>query len=212
MLQGFLLGLANGTSCVAFCAPIFLPFILGEGRTVRRNFPLLIQFLAGRLGGYLLFGVAAWQMGRWIQGFASHGIFMGTAYLLLAALLMAYGFSTPKALCAAEGGRVWLSWVSARFPSILPVLLGLLTGLTLCPPFLAAFADASSRASLADSLAFFAAFFMGTAMFFIPLPFTGLLRRFNPVRIVGRLACAMTGCYYLYKSLILFYAGFILPG
>jgi sulfite exporter TauE/SafE len=209
MIQGFLLGLANGTSCLAFCAPIFLPFLLGEGRTVRRNIPLLLQFLAGRLGGYLLFGIAAWQVGRWIQGYASHGLFMGGAYLVLASLLMAYGFTTPKTACAAEGGRQWLSRITARFPSTLPVLLGLLTGLTLCPPFLAAFADASSRASLAGSLAFFFAFFIGTALFFVPLPFTGFLRRFNPVRVVGRLACAITGCFYLYKGLILFYTGFI---
>jgi sulfite exporter TauE/SafE len=207
MLQGFLLGLANGTSCLAFCVPIFLPFLMGEGRTVRRNIPLLIQFLAGRLSGYLIFGFLAWQVGRWIQGFASHGLFMGGAYLVLAVLLMTYGFTTPKTACAAEGGRQWLARITAGFPSVLPVLLGLLTGLTLCPPFLTAFADASSRTSLAGALAFFFAFFIGTTLFFVPLPFSGFLRRFNPLRVVGRLACAITGCFYLYRSLILLYTG-----
>jgi sulfite exporter TauE/SafE len=209
MLQGFLLGLANGTSCLALCAPIFLPFLLGEGRTVRRNVSLLIQFLAGRLGGYLLFGIAAWQVGQWIQGFASHGLFMGGAYLVLAILLMAYGFTTPKVACAAEGGGQWLTRVTAGFPSVLPALLGLLTGLTLCPPFLAAFADASNRASLGGALAFFFAFFIGTTLFFVPLPFTGYLRKFDPVRVVGRLACGITGCFYLYRSLILLYTSLI---
>jgi sulfite exporter TauE/SafE len=209
MLQGFLLGLANGTSCLAYCAPVFLPFLLGEGRTVRRNIALLIQFLAGRLGGYLLFGITAWQLGQWIQKSGSHAIFMGAAYLVLAALLIAYGFSTPKARCAAEAGNKWLFPITTRFPAMLPTILGLLTGVSLCPPFLAAFADASSRTSVGGSLAYFAAFFMGTALFFIPLPFTGFLRKFNPLRIVGRLVCGITGISYLYKGAVMFYTGFI---
>lgn len=209
MIQGFLLGLANGTSCLAYCAPIFLPFLLGEGKTVRRNFPLLLQFLAGRLAGYLLFGIAAWRVGQWLQQSAAHGLFMGATYLVLAVLLLIYGFSTPQTRCGTETGGRWFHRITGKFPAALPVLFGLLTGLTLCPPFLAAFADASSRPSVSGSLAFFTAFFVGTTLFFIPLPFTGFLRRFNPVRIVGRLACGITGASYVYRGIVLFYTGFI---
>jgi sulfite exporter TauE/SafE len=209
MLQGFFLGIATGTSCLAYCAPVFLPYLLGEGRTVRGNFGLLIQFLAGRLGGYLLFGIAAWQVGQWIQKPGSHPTFMGVAYLVLAALLVAYGFSSPKPRCAAESGNRWLLRITVRFPSLLPGVLGLLTGLTLCPPFLAAFADASSHTSIAGSLAYFAAFFTGTALFFVPLPFAGFLRGYNPIRVVGRLVCGITGISYLYKGAVLFYTGFV---
>ncbi len=209
MLQGFLLGLASGTSCLAYCAPVFLPFLLGEGRTVRRNIPLLIQFLAGRLAGYLLFGLAAWQVGQWVHKSRAHGLFMGVTYLVLAALLLSYGFGTPKTRCAQEAGGKWFHRVTSRFPAMLPALFGLLTGLTLCPPFLAAFADASTRTSAAGSLLFFGAFFTGTALFFIPLPFAGFLRRHNALQIVGRLACGITGISFVYKGLVLLYTGII---
>jgi sulfite exporter TauE/SafE len=206
MLQGFLLGLANGTSCLAYCAPVFLPFLLSEGMTVRRNVPLLVQFLAGRLAGYLLFGLIAWRVGQWLQNTPANGFLMGTIYLVLAGLLIAYGFTTPKARCLAGSGRRMREFAGS-FPALLPAILGLFTGLTLCPPFLAAFADASSRTSLAGSIIFFAAFFAGTSIFFIPIPFAGFLAGFNPLRIVGRLACGLTGILYAYRGIVLIYSG-----
>ena len=33
IIQGFMLGLANGTSCLAFFAPVLLPYLLDEGST-----------------------------------------------------------------------------------------------------------------------------------------------------------------------------------
>lgn len=67
MLQGFLLGLANGSSCLAYCAPVFVPYLLAEGQSVRRNVLALLQFLTGRLAGYALFAAVAWEAGRLIQ-------------------------------------------------------------------------------------------------------------------------------------------------
>ena len=48
-MQGFLLGLANGTTCLAFCAPVLVPFLLEEGKNVRQNLMTLFKFLGGRL-------------------------------------------------------------------------------------------------------------------------------------------------------------------
>ena len=53
-MQGFFLGLANGTSCLALCAPVLIPFLLSEGNNVGQNLVTLLKFLGGRLGGYLL--------------------------------------------------------------------------------------------------------------------------------------------------------------
>jgi sulfite exporter TauE/SafE len=63
-MEGFLLGLASGITCLAYCASVLTPFMLGEGNKIRRNGFVLAQFLLGRLLGYLLFGAAAWLAGQ----------------------------------------------------------------------------------------------------------------------------------------------------
>jgi sulfite exporter TauE/SafE len=89
----------------------------------------------------------------------------------------------------------------------MPALLGLLTGLSLCPPFIAALAGATGQTSLVSSLLFFISFFIATSLYLLPLPFAGLLGRFQEIRITARLAAGIVGCYYLYRGLIMIHGG-----
>jgi len=201
-VQPFLLGLASGATCLAYCAPVLVPLMLGEARGVRRSLLLLAQFLGGRLAGYLLFGFAAWATGRLAPpGTAHRGLAFGIAYAALALLLLAYGVFRSPTVCAGEprGVRALLR----RWPAALPAGLGFLTGVNLCPPFLLAFAGAADSTSVWGSLLFFALFFAGTSVFMVPLSLAGGLRRFHAVRIVGRLAAVCVGLYYLYVGVLL---------
>jgi hypothetical protein len=54
--EGFILGLSTGAVCVAYCGPVLLPFILGEGTTVIQNAKSVGLFLGGRLLAYILVG------------------------------------------------------------------------------------------------------------------------------------------------------------
>lgn len=65
-MQAFILGISNGAVCIAYCAPVLIPFLFGEGKGVWQNFSVVAQFLSGRLLGYLLFGVIAWAVGQTI--------------------------------------------------------------------------------------------------------------------------------------------------
>jgi hypothetical protein len=60
LTQGFLLGLANRGVCLAYCAPVLVPYLLGEGGTLRRGAVSVGGFLGGRLVGYLAFAILAW--------------------------------------------------------------------------------------------------------------------------------------------------------
>jgi sulfite exporter TauE/SafE len=207
VIQGFLLGLANGGACLTACAPVFLPYIVGEGNSVRLNIPPVLYFLCGRLAGYLAFAVFAWEAGRWIRSSPRAGLVFGAIYAVLACLLILYGFSPQKSVCAAKGvGSRFLSLTSRR-PVILPALMGLLTGLSLCPPFITALAGATSQASLFSSLLFFASFFIATSLSVVPFPFAGLLGRSAAIRTVGRMAAGIMGCYLFYQSLVMIYGG-----
>ncbi|MCX5645541.1 MAG: hypothetical protein NTZ17_12835 [Phycisphaerae bacterium] len=59
LTEGFLLGIASGGVCLAYCAPVLVPYLLSEGNTLRRSVISVGGFLAGRLIGYLVFAVLA---------------------------------------------------------------------------------------------------------------------------------------------------------
>jgi len=205
-MQGFLLGLANGSSCLAFCAPALIPFFMHEGQGVRQNLVTLFKFLGGRMGGYLLIGLLAWGAGSLLSGAAGYErLLIGIAYVGLAALLLVAVLrkKAPAGACAFEGARATLS----RWPALLPVGMGFLAGLKICPPLLLAFTGAASAGSLAGSLVFFLAFFLGTSVYFIPIPFLGVFRRASALQIVGQFAAVIVALYYLFAGAILLIAG-----
>lgn len=205
-MNGFLLGLANGTSCLALCAPVLIPFLLSEGNNVRQNLVILLKFLGGRLGGYLLFGLLAWAIGGLLldaggyQALVIGGTYAGLSVLLLVAV---FRKSPTPGACA-------LSQAQARFrrwPALIPVGMGLLAGLKVCPPLLLAFTDAASSGTLGGSLLLFVTFFLGTSLYFLPISLLGAFTRVPDLRIVGKFAAVIVALYYLCSGILLFVGG-----
>lgn len=205
-MQGFFLGLANGTSCLALCAPVLVPFLLSEGEDVRHNLATLLQFLGGRLLGYLLFGVLAWAVGGLLPAAGGlQALLIGATYVGLSILLLAAVFRkrVPAGACA-------LSQAHARFrrwPALIPAGIGLMAGLKVCPPLLLAFTGAARSGTLGASLLLFVTFFLGTSLYFLPLPLLGAFTRMPDLRIVGKFAAAIVALYYLVSGVLLFAGG-----
>ena len=105
-LDGFILGLANGVTCMATCAPVLIPYLLGEGKGIVRNYWLTGQFLFGRLLGYLLFAVLAWTINSTIlQDASRRNWIIGIAYILFSGLLILYGFFRREPSCGAPSAE-----------------------------------------------------------------------------------------------------------
>ena len=175
MTEGFLLGLANGGVCLAYCAPVLVPYLLGEGNTVRRSTITVGGFLGGRLVGYLVFAVLAWLTHRAIVDHLPHQrIVIGIVIIGLALLLIAYGFAGWPRTCPGRCGRGVRSGkcVLETPPPAGPARTGL-PGLNVCRPFLMAFGNAAQLPELWQTLLFFAAFFVGTSVYLAPLPLVG---------------------------------------
>ena len=205
-MQGFLLGLANGTTCLTFCAPALIPFLMHEGQTVRQNLVTLLKFLGGRMGGYLIFGLLAWTTGSLLSAAAGYeGLLIGIAYIGLSVLLLVAVLrkKAPSGACGFEGAQATLG----RWPAFLPIGMGFLAGLKICPPLLLAFTDAASTGTLVGSLVFFLAFFLGTSVYFISIPFLGMFRRVSALQIVGKFAAVIVALYYLYAGILLLAGG-----
>jgi hypothetical protein len=102
-MQGLLLGLASGTACVAYCAPVLVPFLLGEGLKIRGSVLGLAKFLLGRAVGYLAFGFLAWLFHELVLNRTNfRHISLGAVYVLLSFLLALFGLEVRHQQC---GGR-----------------------------------------------------------------------------------------------------------
>jgi hypothetical protein len=211
MLEGFILGLSSGVACIATCAPVLIPYLLGEGKGGVRNFWVTGQFLLGRLIGYLLFSVLAWMVSITVlQESSQRNLVIGTAYVLFSGLLIFYGFfKKAEASCEAACCQSKYRRLLALRPELLPVAAGFATGLSFCPPFLLAFTGAARQSSLLAAMLFFFSFFLGTSLLFILAPLVGVFNRFAVLQIVGKMAAGLMGLYYLYSGSIMLIGGLI---
>ncbi|MDR3723508.1 MAG: sulfite exporter TauE/SafE family protein [Terracidiphilus sp.] len=197
--EALTLGLATGPVCLATCGPVVVPWMLAQTEGVRRQSGQLGLFLAGRLAGYLLFGVLAWGAGEAIpHTWAGRPWFLGVVDMLLGVAMVAYAAGWPHRGCAKEKEPAPLVRIgepvnAARRGAL---ALGFLTGVNFCPPFLTAGVRAAELNQLAGAMIFFAAFFAGTVVWFLPLAGLGLVRRSQAVLTVARLAALLLALWY----------------
>ena len=197
--QGFLLGLSTGVFCLGHCAPVLVPYVLAETRPrLGMSLGLVGQFLLGRLAACVLFGLAAGYLGVWVGGSLPRWM-MALSLVVLSLLLILYALAQnlPRpGLCRFVRGH------SAR----MPLVLGFLTGINPCPPFLLATAYVFEGANPLGGVLLFVAFFLGTSLYLLPLTFVGLLSRYEQIREVARLTTIIVGVVFLLMGL-----GYLLP-
>jgi sulfite exporter TauE/SafE len=202
-MNGLLLGLANGTVCLAYCSPVLVPYLLAEGNTVRFNFLYLGQFLFGRLIGYIVFGFISWLASFLLfNQYMKSELCLGILYIIFASMMFHFGFANSHKDCSAKKLNGLTSMVSKKIPILVPFIFGLITGLNLCPPFLLVFTESMSKGNLQNSILFFITFFVGTAIYFIPLPLLGMFSNVKSLKTIGKMASLIMSIYYLYTGVI----------
>ncbi len=206
--EAIALGLASGPACIASCGPVLVPSLLAERDGLKLNTRYLGAFLGSRLLGYLLFAFAAWQVGAMTLPPAMRVIVFGVVHILLAAVLLWYARSVGKS-CASTCERPRLVTIAPAGKHGIPgaAVLGLLTGISLCPPFVAAGVRAAELATPAAALLFFAIFFVGTSIWFVPFVGLGCLRRNEAITTVARMAMVLIALYYGYTGLAILLGG-----
>lgn len=204
MSEGFLLGLSTGVVCVAYCGPVLLPYLMAESSGLKKSYILVAVFLTGRLAAYLITALLAGIIGQSVvQQTEARTVLMGVAYMLLSALLIIYGFHHFREICLGKTVTGKTIGKKENHPYLIPLTGGFLTGINICPPFLLAITGAIDSGSITGSMLFFLAFFIGTSIFFIPMPFAGMFKRQHVLRIIGKFAALLAGFLYFYKGLIL---------
>lgn len=194
--EGFLLGLSTGAYCLASCLPVLAPYLMAEGRAVWNfNFYIFLQFLAGRFAAYMLFALLASLAGK--AGQYALPAWVLPLSMAACGLLMAY-----LAFSRVRGGAApcLLKKDLSPFFRRLPLALGFVTGINVCPPFMAGFLRLLELADVPSGFAYFGGFFAATSLFIAPVllgtPWLG--RRANEI---GRLTLLLAGLWYLLLGL-----------
>lgn len=189
--EGFILGLSTGFYCLTSCLPVLVPYLLSEGgKAWKINFSIFLEFLSGRFIAYFLFAVISVLIGRTYKPYLPDWA-APLAMALTALAMLSFLFSRRSA--AAGRGCVL---PTGPFFKRIPLALGFMTGINVCPPFVAAFVRLVEMADMTAGLFYFAGFFTATSIFLLPAiaPTPFLNER---LKIIGRMTLAIAGVWYL---------------
>jgi hypothetical protein len=193
--EGFLLGLSTGFYCLASCLPLLAPYLLAEGKAAWKfNFYIFLQFTGGRFAAYMLFALLASLAGRAGQyALPSWALPSGLLVCGLAMAALAAFRVTGFSVCVLNRD------LNPYFRR-LPMALGFVTGINICPPFAAGFLRLMELADVLKGFAYFGGFFAATSLFIAPVllgtPWLGT--RANEI---GRLTLLLAGLWYIVLGL-----------
>jgi len=192
LVGGFLAGLSTGVYCLGTCLQVFVPILMAEKRTARSSFGVVIEFSLGRLLGYLFFGLIIGYIGELIQSQFLH-LVVTLANLWIGVLMIVYVLGViDKKFCPA------LVYRRAKWP----ILLGFLTGVNVCPPFLASLTYVFNLRSVLASVSYFLLFFLGTSIYILPVSALGLFTTHGWVKKLAQAAGVIAGLYFIGTSLV----------
>lgn len=205
-MQGFLLGLAGGFSCLIYCLPSLFPLLLGEAPGLKQTARILLWFLGGRLLAYTTLAGIAFAAEHWLPDSSQR--LSGLLYTGFALLLFVYGLQPTQRICPqrhlTKYGRLM---ASNRLPQLLPAVAGFVGGFSLCPPLLLLCSEAAAAPSIVHSLTLACAFLLGTALYFLPLLSAGLLKHTAALQTIGKLTALLVAVYYAYTGILLIIGG-----
>ena len=194
ILEPLLAGISTGLFCCVSCYPFLLPVFAAEDRTAGATLRVWLQFLSGRLAGYVLFGATiGWLGERFDATWLDAATTVGMMLMALVLVFYAVGFRQPKwSFCAA----------GTRRGAAAPLLLGFLLGLHICPPFLMSVTYVFTLHSMAKGIVYFLVFFCATSVYLLPLLFVGLLGRMPEFRLAARISALAVGVLFFIYGII----------
>ena len=191
LTAGFLAGLSVGVYCLGTCLPIFVPYLLSKERTPKSSFRIVLEFSLGRLLGYLTFGFLIGFLGEQITNLTIHKLVaLGGTWTGILMILYSLG-AIDKKFCSFLPFQK-IKWV---------LLLGFLTGINICPPFLASLTYVFNLQGALAAVIYFLMFFLGTSVYIVPAALLGVFTKFPWMQKLARLSGVLVGLYFVIQSL-----------
>jgi sulfite exporter TauE/SafE len=196
LTEGFFLGIATGTMCLATCGPIYVPYLMLSERTLKSSLLTILEISGGRFIAYLVVGLLAGLLSKNLDMFGDKLWLTAIAYLLFSTYLIFSALRTQRRKPCCNRAK-WYSFVDR------PIILGLLTGINFCPSFLLAFTRAVNLSGPLAGMALFGAFFVGTSLYLLPLSFFGVFGKQSVLRRFAQVSACGVGLWFIVQAVLI---------
>jgi cytochrome c biogenesis protein CcdA len=205
MTESFILGLSSGSACLMTCGMVMFPYLMSGSANVRRISTDLSLFLLTRLIVYFILATLAWYFGQALfSNRVVRNILPGILYIVFAVMLVWYSIGKNRERhCPARAAA------KINNNRIVPVFLGIVNSIGFCPALFLILTKGASQGTIIQSYLDFAAFFTGSALWFLPVPFAGKIRKKEVLGTIGILATGLAGIIFMIKGLTNLIGGFI---
>jgi hypothetical protein len=205
MAESFILGLSSGSACLVTCGMVMFPYLMAGSAGVKKIVTDVGVFLLTRLLVYFAIATLIWYFG---QKFLSSQVIRtwvsGILYIVYAVMLIWYSLRRNQSKECPAG-----IITSVENAKLIPVVLGVVNSLGLCPALLIMLTKSSTEDTLVKSWLAFLAFFAGSSLWFFPLPLAGKIRKKEIIRTIGILATGLAGIIFIIKGLTILIGGII---
>jgi hypothetical protein len=205
MTDSFILGLSSGSACLATCGIVMFPYLMAGEAGIKKIAIDLSLFLLTRFVIYFMLATLAWYFGQaFFNNPVVRNLIPGILYIVFAILLVWYSIDKNRnPACPAKIIK------SVNDHRLVPILLGVVNSLGFCPALFLILTKSAIQVTLAQSYIAFLAFFVGSSLWFLPLPLAGKIRKKEVLRNIGILATGLAGIIFMIKGLTNLIGGII---
>jgi hypothetical protein len=205
MIDSFILGLSSGSTCLLTCGLVIFPYLMAGSAGTRKIVMDLSFFLLTRLVVYFILATLAWHFGKVIFTSPIFRIYIsGILYIVFSGMLVWFSISKSRAPdCPAK------IVTTVNNKKLVPVILGIVNSLGFCPAILLILTKSATQGTIVQSYLAFLGFFAGSALYFIPLPLAGKIRKKKVFETVGIMATGLAGIIFMIKGITNIIGGII---
>jgi hypothetical protein len=205
MTDSLILGLSSGSACLATCGMVMFPYLMAGSAGMKKIAFDLSLFLLTRLVVYFFLATLSWYFGQAIFGNPFvRNIVPGILYIVFAIMLVWYSISKNRnPVCPAKIVK------TVNNHRLVPIFLGVVNSLGFCPALFLILTKGATQGTIAQSYLAFLAFFIGSSVWFIPLPLAGKIRKKEVLSNIGILATGLAGVIFMIKGITNLIGGII---
>jgi hypothetical protein len=172
---------------------------------VKRIAADLSVFMLTRLVIYFLLATLTWLFGQVVfTKPLMRNVIPGILYIVFAVMLVWYSIGrNRKTECPAK----IITTVNNK--KLVPIFLGVVNSLGFCPALLIILTKGASQSTMVQSYMAFLAFFIGSSLWFLPLPLAGKIRKKQVIETIGILATGLAGTIFIIKGITVLIGGLI---
>lgn len=199
IIDGLLIGLSVGASCLASCGPLVISVIMKNTPTTSDAYAYLLKFMSGRFVAYTLIALFTCLL---CQSLSLPKNIIAITTFIVGLMMIINAFVKMPSYCLK--GRGIKSFVRQHMSWAYISMLGFVSSINVCPPIIAVATSSATSATIAESLTTFTLFFIGSSVYMLPLPLISLIGDKEAMQTIGKFASIIVGVVFIIKALLTF--------